>query len=78
MANCRRRRKGVVDEVERAKSKTKSSAWATVEHLFLTIKRVFGFAHTCYRGPDKNAYRLLVTCALTNFQIMRRRLLRVL
>ena len=67
MANCRHRRKGIVDEVERAKSKTKSSAWATVEHLFLTIKRVFGFAHTCYRGPDKNAYRLLVTCALTNF-----------
>ena len=56
-----------MDEVERAKSKTKSSAWATVEHLFLTIKRVFGFAHTCYRGPEKNAYRLLVTCALTNF-----------
>ena len=36
MTNRRYHRKGVVDEVERAK----------VEHLFLVIKRVFGFAKT--------------------------------
>ena len=46
MTNRRYRRKGVVDEVERAKNKTKSSVRAKVEHLFLVIKRVFGFAKT--------------------------------
>ena len=78
MTNRRYRRKGVVDEVERAKNKTKSSVRAKVEHLFLVIKRVFGFAKTRYRGLEKNAHRLFVTCALTNLYIMRRRLLRAL
>ena len=78
MTNRRYRRKGVVDEVERAKNKTKSSVRAKVEHLFLVIKRVFGFAKTRYRGLEKNAHRLFVTCALTNLYIMRRRLSRAL
>ncbi|MBI2800245.1 MAG: IS5 family transposase [Gammaproteobacteria bacterium] len=78
MTHRRYRRKGVVDEVERAKNKTKSSVRAKVEHLFLVIKRVFGFAKTRYRGLEKNAHRLFVTCALTNLYIMRRRLLRAL
>lgn len=63
MTNRRYRRKGVVDEVERAKNKTKSSVRPKVEHLFLIIKRVFGFAKTRYRGLEKNAHRLFVTCA---------------
>ncbi len=78
MTNRRYRRKGVVDEVERAKNKTKSSVRAKVEHLFLVIKRVFGFAKTRHRGLEKNAHRLFVTCALTNLYIIRRRLLRAL
>ena len=78
MTNRRYRRKGVVDEVERAKNKTKSKVRAKVEHLFLVIKRVFGFAKTRYRGLEKNAHRLFVTCALTNLYIMRRRLMRAL
>ena len=78
MTNRRYRRKGVVDEVERAKNKTKSKVRAKVEHLFLVIKRVFGFAKTRYRGLEKNAHRLFVTCALTNLYIMRRRLMRTL
>ena len=40
------------------------------------IKRVFGFAKLRYRGLDKNAHRLFVTCALANLFIARRRLLR--
>ena len=48
MTNRRYRRQGVVDEIERAKNKTKSSVRAKVEHLFLVIKRVFGFAKTRY------------------------------
>ena len=76
MTNRRHRRKGVVDEVERAKNKTKSSVRAKVEHLFLVIRQVFGFAKTRYWGLEKNAHRLFVTCALTNLYIMRRHLLR--
>ena len=75
--NRRYRRQGVVDEVERAKNKTKSSVRAKVEHPFLIIKRIFGFAKTRYRGLAKNAHRLFVTCALTNLYLVRRRLLRL-
>lgn len=74
--NKRYRRNGVVDEVERAKNKTKSSVRAKVEHPFLVIKRIFGFDKTRYRGLDKNAHRLFVTCALTNLYLVRRQLLR--
>lgn len=77
MTNRRYRRKGVVDEVERAKNKTKSSVRAKVEHPFLVIKRIFGFAKTRYKGLAKNAHRLFVTCALTNLYMVRRRLLRL-
>jgi IS5 family transposase len=76
MTNRRYRRKGVVDEVQRAKNRTKSSVRARVEHPFLIIKRIFGFAKTRYRGLDKNWNRLVVTCALTNLYLVRRRLLR--
>lgn len=77
LTNRRYRRNGAVDEVERAKNKTKSSVRAKVEHPFLVIKRVFGFAKTRYRGLEKNAHRLFVTCALVNLYLMRRRLLRL-
>ena len=40
------------------------------------IKRVFGFAKLRYRGLQKNAHRLFVTCALANLFIARHRLLR--
>lgn len=76
MTNRRFRRKGVVDEEERAKNRTKSSVRAKGEHPFLVIKRIFGFARTRYRGLDKNSNRLFVTCALTNLYLTRRRLLR--
>jgi len=77
MTNRRYRRQGEVDELERAKNKTKSSVRAKVEHPFLVIKRIFGFAKTRYKGLDKNAHRLFVTCALTNLYLVRRRLLRM-
>ena len=49
---------------------------AKVEHLFLVIKRLFGFAKVCYRGMAKNANRLFVACALANLFMARRTLLR--
>ncbi len=73
----RYRYKNWVDEVQRAKNKTKSSVRAKVEHPFLIIKRIFGFVKTRYKGLEKNAHRLFVTCALTNLYLMRRRLWRL-
>jgi IS5 family transposase len=68
---------GVVDEVEKAKNRTKSSVRAKGEHPFHVIKRVFGWVKVCYRGLEKNANRLFVTCALANLYLTRRHLLRV-
>jgi IS5 family transposase len=68
--------RGVVDEVERAKNRTKSKVRARVEHSIGVIKRVFGFAKVRYRGLNKNFHRLLVTCALANLFMARRHLLR--
>lgn len=73
----RYRRKGVVDELERAKNRTKSSVRAKVEHSIGVIKRIFGFVKVRYRGLEKNANRLFATCALANLYLVRRRLLRL-
>src|SRR6201987_103541 len=70
------RHRGVVDEVELAKSRTESKVRAKVEHSIVVIKRAFGFAKVRYRGLKKNAHRLLVTCALANLFMVRRHLLR--
>src|SRR4029077_7829169 len=74
--NRRYRHRGVVDEVERAKNRTKSKVRARVEHSIGVIKRVFGFAKVRYRGLKKNTPRLLVTCALATLFMARRHLLR--
>ena len=69
--NRRYRHRGVVDEVEQAKNRTKSRVRAKVEHAIGVIKRVFGFAKVRYRGLEKNANRLFVTCALANLYMVR-------
>jgi len=74
--NRRYRHRGVVDEAERAKNRSKSKVRAKVEHAIGVIKRVFGFAKVRYRGLAKNAHRLFVTCALANLFMARRHLLR--
>jgi IS5 family transposase len=56
--NQRYRYRGVVDEVERGKNRTKSGLRAKVEHPIGVIKRVFGFAKVRYRGLAKNTQRL--------------------
>lgn len=63
---------------EKSQNRTKSQIRAKVEHVFLVIKRLFGFTKVCYRGLAKNHHRLVVTCALANLYIVRRRLLRPL
>ena len=72
--NRRCKDRGAVDEVEKGKNRTKSRVRAKVEHPFLIIKRVFGFCRVRYRGLDKNAHRLFVTCGLTNLFMLRHRL----
>ena len=74
--NRRYRYRGVVDETERAKNRTKSTVRANVEHPIGVIKRVFGFVKVRYRGLAKNTHRLLVNCALANLFMMRQHLLR--
>ena len=77
LTNRRYRYKDRVDEVERAKNKTKSRVRAKVEHVFAVIKLKFGFTKVRYRGLDKNAHRLFVTCALANLFMARRHVLRL-
>lgn len=70
------RHKGL-SEREREKNSSKSSVRAKVEHAFLIIKRIFGFAKVSYRGMVKNGNRLFVVAALANLLMARHHLLRL-
>jgi len=77
--DCTHRRyryKNRVDEVERAKNRTKSTVRSKVEHVFGVMKLKFGFVKVRYRGLKKNANRLFATCALVNLFMVRKKLLR--
>ena len=74
----RYRYKNNVDEVERAKNRTKSRVRSKVEHVFGVMKLKFGFAKVRYRGLVKNANRLFATCALVNLFMVRKKLLGVI
>jgi len=76
--DCTHRRyryKKWVDEVERAKNRTKSTVRSKVEHVFGVMKLKFGFVKVRYRGLAKNANRLFATCALVNLFKVRKRLM---
>ena len=72
----RYRHKGVVNELERAKNRTKSKVRSKGEHPFRIIKGLFGFVKVRYRGLKKNTERLFVVCGLANLLMSRRRLAR--
>jgi IS5 family transposase len=76
LTSKRYRYKDGIDEVERAKNRTKSRVRAKVEHVFQIMKLKFGFTKVRYRGLGKNANRLLATCALVNLFTARWKLLR--
>src|ERR1039457_6150129 len=62
--DCTHRRyryKDHIDEVERAKNRTKSTVRSKVEHVFGVMKLKFGFVKVRYRGLAKNANRLFAT-----------------
>src|SRR5437899_6224074 len=67
--HCTHRRyryKDGVDEVERAKNRTKSTVRSKVEHVFAVMKLKFGFVKLRFRGLKKNATQLFAVCALVN------------
>lgn len=64
-----------LSEEERAKNRTKSKVRAKVEHAFLVIKRIFGWATVRYRGLAKNTHWLQISCGLANLYLVRRRLM---
>ena len=76
MTNKRGSRHHPLSDQEHARNQTKSKVRSKVEHAFLIIKRIFGFAKVRYRGIDKNANRVFVLCGLANIYMKRQFLLR--
>jgi IS5 family transposase len=77
--DCTHRRyryKTWIDEVQRAKNRTKSTVRSKVEHVFQILKLKFGFVKVRYRGLKKNGNRLFAACALVNLFTARKKLLR--
>ena len=66
-----------LSEAERARNRTKSKVRAKVEHVFLVIKRIFGWSKVRYRGLAKNTHWLFSSCGLAHLYVARRRLLAV-
>jgi IS5 family transposase len=64
--NKRAYRNAPLTEADRATNRRKSSIRSKVEHPFLIVKRLWGFAKVRYRGLAKNAHRAFVMLALAN------------
>jgi transposase, IS5 family len=61
-------RNKALSEQEIKSNRRKSSVRAKVEHPFLTLKRIWGFAKVRYRGLEKNANRAFAMLAMYNVQ----------
>jgi len=66
-----------LSEDERSSHRIKSKIRSKVEHAFHVMKRQFGFTKVRYRGLEKNAHHLFVSCALINLVFAKKRLLRL-
>lgn len=64
--NRRAYRNSPLTEADRETNRRKSSVRAKVEHPFLTLKRLWGFTKTRYRGLAKNANRAFAMLAMIN------------
>jgi transposase, IS5 family len=71
--NRRVRKPDGEDEAERLRNRTKSKTRARVEHPFLVLKRLWGFAKVRYRGLAKNANRAFTALAMVNLYMAARR-----
>jgi IS5 family transposase len=69
------RRNGRIHERIREANRVKSKVRARVEHVFGTIKCVFGFRKVRFRGLFKNRHHVRMLAALANLFTLRRRLL---
>ena len=66
---------GEVDEVKRRKNRNMSKIRARVEHVFVVIKRLWGFTKVRCRGLAKNTGRAFTALALANIYLSRNRLM---
>ncbi len=57
---------------DRSKNRNKSKVRAKVEHVFHVMKRQFGFTKVRYRGLDKNANWVFMSCALVNLSMAKK------
>jgi IS5 family transposase len=64
--NKRAYRSWPLSDADRKTNRRKSSVRAKVEHPFLTLKRIWGFAKVRYRGLAKNANRVFAMLAMIN------------
>jgi IS5 family transposase len=64
--NQRAYRNRPLSEADKATNRRKSQVRAKVEHPFLVLKRLWGFAKVRYRGLAKNANRAFAVLALYN------------
>lgn len=64
--NKRAYRNRPLSEADRHTNRRKSAVRAKVEHPFLTLKRLWGFAKVRYRGLAKNANRAFAMLAMIN------------
>ena len=64
--NKRAYRSRPLTEADKETNRRKSSVRSKVEHPFLTLKRIWGFAKVRYRGLAKNANREFAMLALIN------------
>ena len=62
------RRKLEPDSAEALGEKVKASIRAKVEHPFLDVKQIFGYAKVRYRGLAKNTNRLALLLGLSNLR----------
>ena len=64
--NKRAYRNSPLTEADKATNRRKSSVRSKIEHPFLTLKRLWGFAKVRYRGLAKNANRAFAMLAMLN------------
>ncbi len=64
--NKRAYRNSPLTDADKETNRRKSSVRSKVEHPFLTLKRLWGFAKTRYRGLAKNANRAFAMLAMVN------------
>jgi IS5 family transposase len=64
--NKRAYRNAPLTDADRETNRRKSSVRSKVEHPFLTLKRLWGFAKVRYRGLAKNANRAFAMLAMVN------------